>query len=78
MSRLKTFLDEVIHEKGIVPYRTQWRIASGSDRTHGVVQFLGKFSDGTYALIDWDRTKNFGTQLTNNYEKKARYVSVAL
>lgn len=56
------------------PFRTEWRIAADDIGVAGSVDFVGKFSDGTYALIDWKRTKNLQSNLTNGFNRRAKYV----
>lgn len=67
LSNFEVFRNEVIQEKGIQPHRTLWQIGAGAARVHGVVHFLGKFDDGTYALIDWDGNKILRDRLKNAF-----------
>jgi hypothetical protein len=55
----------------MVPFRTEWRIAADDLGVAGSVDFVGKFDDGTYALIDWKRSKDLGSNLTNKFKKRA-------
>jgi hypothetical protein len=64
------FYDDFIKGK-MVPFRTEWRIAADDLGVAGSVDFVGKFDDGTYALIDWKRSKDLGSNLTNKYKKRA-------
>jgi hypothetical protein len=67
------FYDEVILAKGIKPFRTEWRIAAPAFSIAGSVDFVGRFPDGTYALIDWKRAKDLGNNLENKYNKRGKY-----
>lgn len=60
MPRFLKFYTEVIQAKRIEPYRTEWRIAAPDCGIAGSVDFVGRFPDGTYAVVDWKRAKDFG------------------
>ena len=65
------FYDDVIRAKDIQPYRTEWRIAAPDCGVAGSIDFVGKFPDNTYALVDWKRSKDLGGNLNNKYGKRA-------
>lgn len=66
------FYDEVIKAKGIQPFRTEWRIAAPDTNLAGSIDFVGRFADGTFALIDWKRSKALEDNLSNKYGKRAK------
>lgn len=66
------FYDDVIKAKGIQPFRTEWRIAAPDAGVAGSIDFVGRFTDGTFALIDWKRSKALDENLTNKYGKRAK------
>ena len=65
------FYDDVIKAKNIQPFRTEWRIAASDYGVAGSVDFVGKFPDDTYALIDWKRSKDLQSNLSSKYGKFA-------
>lgn len=67
------FYDDVIMAKKIQPFRTEWRIAAPSYSIAGSVDFVGRFPDGTYALIDWKRAKDLGNNLDNKYNRRGKF-----
>ena len=76
LPELKLYLDferDVMRPRNIEPWRTEWRIADKDRSIGGSVDFVGKLSDGTYALMDWKRSKNLENALYNSYGRKARW-----
>ena len=64
------FYDKEILGRGLKAYITEWRIASPNVlRLGGSVDFVGKFDDGTYGIVDWKRIKNWGS-LYNGFAKR--------
>ena len=76
MPEYKTFLqfeEDVIVQKKISPFRTEWRIAAPDLGIGGSVDFVGKFEDtGSYVIMDWKNSKKLETSLSNTYGKKAK------
>ena len=66
------FYNEVVVKRGIEPWRTEWRIAAPDISLGGSVDFVGKCLDGTYAIIDWKRSKNLEANINNGYGRKAK------
>jgi hypothetical protein len=64
------FFDHHIKDK-MEPFRTEWRIAAPDLGVAGSVDFVGKFPDGTFALIDWKRSKDLAAGLHNRFGKRA-------
>ena len=64
------FFDDHIKDK-MEPFRTEWRIAAPDVSVAGSVDFVGRFPDGTYALIDWKRSKDLAAGLNNRFGKRA-------
>jgi len=72
----KQFLDferDFMKTRGVVPYRTEWRIADPDYNLAGSVDFVGALPDGTYCLMDWKRSKNLATSMSNTYGRRGRY-----
>jgi hypothetical protein len=51
--------------RGVEPYRTEWRIAAPEYSLAGSVDFVGLLPDGTYCIMDWKRSKNLPTSMSN-------------
>lgn len=71
MPKFCAFYDDVIKAKNIQPFRTEWRIAADDVGVAGSIDFVGKFPDGTYALMDWKRAKDLGSNLNTKFGKRA-------
>jgi hypothetical protein len=72
----KQFLDfekDVVTKRGVLPHRTEWRIAAPEYSLAGSVDFVGSLPDGTYCLIDWKRSKNLANSMSNTYGKLGKY-----
>jgi hypothetical protein len=67
---LKKFYNEIVVKRGIEPWRTEWRIAAPDLSLGGSVDLVGKCLDGTYAIIDWKRSKNLESNIGNGYGRK--------
>jgi len=64
------FYENEILGRGLTSYITEWRIASPKFlRLAGSVDFVGRFDDGTFGIVDWKRIKNWDC-LFNNYSKQ--------
>jgi hypothetical protein len=62
--------------KEIDPFRTEWRIAAPDIGLAGSVDFVGRLPDGTYAVMDWKRSKELPNKMdnrNNKYGKNAKY-----
>lgn len=70
------FTEDVIQNQSIEPFRTEWRIGAFEERMAGTIDFVGKCPDGTLAIFDWKRLKNFRGEFGNPFGRKARYVLV--
>jgi hypothetical protein len=73
MDKFVAFYTDVIKGKNIQPTRTEWRIAAPKERIAGSVDFVGRFEDGTYAILDWKRSKDLQGGLTNKFGKRCAY-----
>ncbi len=51
------------------------RIAAPEEQLAGCVDFVGKLPDGTFTIMDWKTSKALRERLTDNYGKKAKYVT---
>ena len=56
MKYFLNFYEDQISKKGIVPFRTEWRIAAPDLDLAGSVDFVGKLGS-EYVIIDWKRSK---------------------
>jgi len=63
------FYEKEILGRGLIPYITEWRIASPVLKLGGSVDFVGSFDDGTFGIVDWKRIKNWDS-LHVNYGKR--------
>jgi hypothetical protein len=73
MRHFLAFYEDFIKARDLQPFRTEWRIAAAVLSLAGSVDFVGRFPDGTYALLDWKRAKNLEAGLQNNFNRKAAY-----
>ena len=73
MGKFLAFYNDVIKGKNILPSRTEWRIAAPKERLAGSVDFVGRFEDGTYAILDWKRAKDLEGGLTNKFGRRCSY-----
>jgi len=70
MEYFVNFYQKEIRGRGIIPYITEWRIASPEELClGGSVDFVGKFEDGTYGIVDWKRIKNWDS-LHSSFSRK--------
>jgi hypothetical protein len=72
MSMFYKFYDEVIVSEKVMPWRTEWRICDPEHDLAGSVDFVGKLPDGTYAIMDWKRSKNLANSLGNSYGRRGK------
>lgn len=72
LSQFHRFFNDYIVRQRITPYRTEWRIADPEFSLAGSVDFVGKFKNGKYVLMDWKRSKNLIHNLKNDYHKHGR------
>jgi hypothetical protein len=63
------FYEKEILGRNLIPYITEWRIASPVLKLGGSVDFVGSFDDGTFGIVDWKRIKNWDS-LYVNYGKR--------
>ena len=73
MEKFVNFYTDIIKGRDIQPYRTEWRIAAPDVKLAGSVDFVGRFPDGTYALLDWKRSKDLEGGLTNKFGRRGQY-----
>jgi len=69
MSQFRDFQREVILARNITPFRTEWRIAAPDIGLGGSVDFVGRLPGGGFVLMDWKRSKNIPTSMTQHYGK---------
>ena len=70
MSMFTKFKEEQLIPISLEPFRTEWRICDPIISVGGSVDFVGILPDGTYAIIDWKRSKNMEkTSAFNNKMK---------
>ena len=74
LQQFEKFYNEIVVKRGIEPWRTEWRIAAPDLSLGGSVDFVGKCLDGTYAIIDWKRSKNLETNIANGYGRKGSII----
>lgn len=72
ISQFLTFKSEMMDDRQIVPYRTEWRIAAPDYSIAGSVDFVGKDSEGNFIIMDWKRSKNLQASVGPNARKTAR------
>jgi len=72
MKQFLEFQDTVMREQEITPFRTEWRIAAPEEGIAGSVDFVGKYSDGTYCIMDWKTMKGLPEKINSNYGKFAK------
>ena len=64
------FYDNEILGRGLSSYITEWRIASPKALgLAGSVDFVGRFEDGTFGIVDWKRIKNWDS-IHSNFAKQ--------
>ena len=73
MAHVLAFKQDFIEGRNLTPYRTEWRIAAPELSLAGSIDFVGRFNDGSYGLLDWKRSKNLEGGLQNNFNRKAAY-----
>jgi hypothetical protein len=71
MSQFMKFYKKHIIDKGIQPYRSEWRIAAPDFSLAGSVDFVGLNPDGTYTIADWKRAKDLENNLKTNFKEYA-------
>lgn len=69
MSQFKSFYEKEVINMNIIPYRTEWRVVAPDLSLGGSIDFVGKCSDGTYALLDWKRSTKVNNK-SKNYPKE--------
>jgi hypothetical protein len=57
MQNFFDWYNSYMRTNNLVPYRTEWRIWLAEIDTAGSVDLVAKKPDGTFALIDWKRSK---------------------
>lgn len=63
------FEEDNLIQDCIIPFRTEWSIAAPDLSLGGCVDFVGKYPDNTYCIMDWKRSKKLESSLTNSYQK---------
>ena len=64
------FYDNEILGRGLSSYITEWRIASPKALgLAGSVDFVGRFDDGTFGIVDWKRIKHWDS-IYSNFSKQ--------
>lgn len=48
---------------GIQPWRTEWRVCAPELQLAGSVDFVGRLADGSFAIIDWKRSRKLKESL---------------
>ncbi len=72
LEQFEKFYQEVMVAQNLTPYRTEWRIAAPDLSLAGSVDLVVRKPDGTFAIIDWKRSKNLPTSIDSNYGKYAK------
>ena len=70
MEQFEKFYTDIVVQRGIEPWRTEWRIAAPDLSLGGSIDFVGKCKDGTYAILDWKRSQKLDTKIANGYGRK--------
>jgi len=73
MDHFMAFFTDFITGRNVQPFRTEWRIAAPDLKLAGSVDFVGRLPDGTFALLDWKRSKDLDSNLRSKYGKHAKY-----
>ena len=64
------FYENEILGRGLSSYITEWRIASPKALgLAGSVDFVGRFDDGTFGIVDWKRIKHWDS-IYSNFSKQ--------
>lgn len=72
MGMFYKFYDEMITSEKVIPWRTEWRICAPEHDLAGSVDFVGKLSDGSFAIMDWKRSKNLANSLGNSFGRRGK------
>ena len=72
MEQFFKFKFDFIDKNGIIPYRTEWRIAAPELSIAGSVDFIGQNNNGEYIMLDWKRAKDLQSNLVSNWGKRAK------
>eukprot|EP01038_Epipyxis_sp_PR26KG_P007620 gene7620-10374_t len=70
VKEFERFYKDIIVARGIIDYRTEWRIAAPDLKLAGSVDYVGKLPDGTFILMDWKRSKRLPTSLSNSFGRR--------
>ena len=72
LEQFMNFHQDVIVSREFKPFRTEWRIVAPDLDLAGSVDLVVQKMDGSYAIIDWKRSKNLPTKMTDSYGKKGK------
>lgn len=72
LQQFLNFSNDILVNEQVIPYRTEWKIGSDALNIAGTVDFVGRKSDGTFALFDWKRMKDVHGSLNNAYGTRAK------
>ena len=67
------FHEEVIKGNQMQPHRTSWPIVAPEEGVAGMVDFIGRFPDGTMALFLWKRSKTLADNLHSQFNRKGQF-----
>jgi len=68
-----SFHEEVIKGNQMQPHRTSWPIVAPDEGVAGMVDFMGRFPDGTMALFLWKRSKTLADNLHSQFNRKGQF-----
>jgi hypothetical protein len=71
LQQFMEFYQDVVVALKYTPYRTEWRIVAPDLSLAGSVDLVVQKGDGTFAIIDWKRSKNLPDNMKSVYGKKA-------
>lgn len=62
------FYNGFMKKSDIIPYRTEWHIASRDLSIAGSVDFVGVNAQKEIFIVDWKRTKRLSTQYKHGFK----------
>lgn len=71
LNQFTEFINSVVKQNNIIPYRTEWKICGIDEKICGTIDFIGKLNDNTYVLYDWKRLQNVNNSLSHIYGNRA-------
>ena len=69
LEQFMNFYQDVVVSRKYKPYRTEWRIVAPDLSLAGSVDLVVQKEDGSFAIIDWKRSKNLPTSMSSSFGK---------